>query len=367
MAKISFNDISFTYEGSEAETIKGFQLAIEDGEILSIFGKSGSGKTTLLKIMAGLLSPQKGRLCFDNEDVTQLTAKKRDIAQVFQFPVLYDSMNVEDNVKFPLRIKKLPEIEVQERFERVCSLLELDPILKSKSKDLSLYQRQIVSIARAFVRPNLKAVFLDEPLTALSPKLKWQLRKKIKTLQREDRVTMVFVTHDQTEAMTLGQRLCVLNLGKVMQVGVPMDLYQRPVHKFVGDFIGTPGMNFIRGKIQEVEGGMIFIEQVKEGDETTINLPEHVVKDVSKFKGSDIFLGVRPEHLKLIENGVGLKARLETVETLGHESLFHVCTTVNRLIVRSTGNNQSNINGKILAIDWDNVIWFDSNSGKALN
>ena len=114
MAKISFNDISFTYEGSEAETIKGFQLAIEDGEILSLLGKSGSGKTTLLKIMAGLLSPQRGRLSFDNEDVTQLTAKKRDIAQVFQFPVLYDSMNVEDNVKFPLRIKKLPEIEVLE-------------------------------------------------------------------------------------------------------------------------------------------------------------------------------------------------------------------------------------------------------------
>lgn len=245
MAKISFNDISFTYEGSEAETIKGFQLAIEDGEILSLLGKSGSGKTTLLKIMAGLLSPQKGRLCFDNEDVTQLTAKKRDIAQVFQFPVLYDSMNVEDNVKFPLRIKKLPEIEVLKRFERVCSLLELDPILKSKSKDLSLYQRQIVSIARAFVRPNLKAVFLDEPLTALSPKLKWQLRKKIKTLQREDRVTMVFVTHDQTEALSFADRVGIIDAGTLVQLDEPKTIYERPLTTFVGDFIGNPGMNFL--------------------------------------------------------------------------------------------------------------------------
>ena len=245
MAKISFSDISFTYEGSKTETIKGCQLTIENGEILSLLGKSGSGKTTLLKIMAGLLSPQRGRLSFDNEDVTQLAAKKRDIAQVFQFPVLYDSMNVEDNVKFPLRIKKLLEPEVRERFERVCSLLELDSILKSKSKDLSLYQRQIVSIARAFVRPNLKAVFLDETLTALSPKLKWQLRKKIKTLQREDRVTMVYVTHDQTEALSFADRVGIIDAGTLVQLDEPKTIYEKPLTTFVGDFIGNPSMNFL--------------------------------------------------------------------------------------------------------------------------
>lgn len=369
MASLRLNNLCKVFEtdrNGEVIALEGIDLEIPDGELMVLVGPSGCGKSTLLRLIAGLENPSNGSIILGDREVNNIKPQDRDVAMVFQNYALFPHLTVEQNIIFSLKFRKIPKLEMQSRVADAADLLGLTDCLRRRPSELSGGQRQRVALGRAMVcKP--KIFLLDEPLSNLDARMRAEMRTEIAELHNRLGTTMIFVTHDQTEAMTLGQRLCVLNLGKVMQVGVPMDLYQRPVHKFVGDFIGTPGMNFIRGKIQEVEGGMIFIEQVKEGDETTINLPEHVVKDVSKFKGSDIFLGVRPEHLKLIENGVGLKARLETVETLGHESLFHVCTTVNRLIVRSTGNNQSNINGKILAIDWDNVIWFDSNSGKALN
>ena len=337
MAEISFQDISFSYEGSETETIKDFRLTIEDGKILSLLGKSGSGKTTLLKIMAGLLSPQRGHLFFDKGEVTQLAAKKREIAQVFQFPVLYESMNVEDNIMFPLRVKKLPKIEARQRIERVCSLLELNPILKSQSKDLSLYQKQIVSIARAFIRPNLKAVFLDEPLTALSPKLKWQLRKKIKMLQREDGVTMVYVTHDQTEALSFADRVGIIDAGALVQLDEPKTIYERPLTTFVGDFIGNPGMNFLPAE--------------------AFNIQSDSSKKANK-------IGFRAEWAEFVEIGEGgLSGKVVSFEadrTRDHEPYGTASISSDWGQMRVKGSYQKSV-GKTVGVRLNNQLFFDSN------
>ena len=175
---------------------------------------------------------------------------------------------------------------------------------------------------------------------------------------------MIFVTHDQTEAMTLGQRLCVLNQGQVMQLGAPMDLYQRPAHRFVGDFIGTPGMNFVRGKL-DFDRPMQFMEQADGG--VALGLPERLVKRLAKFAGMEVVLGIRPENVRLAENGVGFAATLETIETLGHEALSYARTAGHSLIVRTAGLGQAPSDGINLEIDWDAVTWFDGGTGQALN
>ena len=355
-----------TDRNDEVTALEGINLEIPDGELMALVGPSGCGKSTLLRLIAGLENPSNGSIILGDREVNNIKPQDRDVAMVFQNYALFPHLSVEQNIIFSLKFRKIPKLEIQSRVADAADLLGLTDFLRRRPAELSGGQRQRVALGRAMVcKP--KIFLLDEPLSNLDARMRAEMRTEIADLHNRLGTTMIFVTHDQTEAMTLGQRLCVLNHGKVMQVGAPMDLYQRPMHKFVGDFIGTPGMNFIQGKVDEVEGGMVFVEQAKDGDGASLNLPEHVVKDVAKFNGVKVVLGIRSEHLKLIENGVGLKVELETVETLGHESLLHVRTAANRLIVRTAGNDQSIINGKILEIDWDTVIWFDSNSGLALN
>ncbi len=355
-----------TDRNDEVTALEGINLEIPDGELMALVGPSGCGKSTLLRLIAGLENPSNGSIILGDREVNNIKPQDRDVAMVFQNYALFPHLTVEQNIIFSLKFRKIPKLEIQSRVADAADLLGLTDCLRRRPAELSGGQRQRVALGRAMVcKP--KIFLLDEPLSNLDARMRAEMRTEIADLHNRLGTTMIFVTHDQTEAMTLGQRLCVLNHGKVMQVGVPMDLYQRPVHKFVGDFIGTPGMNFIQGKVDEVEGGMVFVEQAKDGGGTSLNLPEHVVRDVAKFNGVKVVLGIRSEHLKLIENGSGLKVTLETVETLGHESLLHVRTAANRLIVRSAGNDQSIINGKILEIDWDTVIWFDADSGLALN
>ena len=369
MASLRLNNLCKVFEtdrNGEVTALEGINLEVPDGELMALVGPSGCGKSTLLRLIAGLENPSNGSIILGGTEVNHIKPQDRDIAMVFQNYALFPHLTVEQNIIFSLKFRKIPKLEIQSRVADAADLLGLTDFLRRRPAELSGGQRQRVALGRAMVcKP--KIFLLDEPLSNLDARMRAEMRSEIAELHNRLEATMIFVTHDQTEAMTLGQRLCVLDHGKVMQVGAPMDLYKRPVHQFVGDFIGTPGMNFIQGKVDEVEGGMVFVEQTKDGDETSLNLPERVGKGLAKFNGSKVVLGIRSEHLKLIENGIGLKVTLETVEPLGHESLLHVRTAANKLIVRSVGDDQSIINGKVLEIDWDTVIWFDSNSGLALN
>ena len=209
-----------------------------------------------------------------------------------------------------------------------------------------------------------KVFLLDEPLSNLDARMRAEMRAEIAQLHRRLGTTMIFVTHDQTEAMTLGQRLCVLDQGRVMQVGAPMDLYQRPAHRFVGDFIGTPGMNFVLGKIGG-EGATQFTEKADGG--VALGLPERLAKRLAKFAGAEVVLGIRPENVRLAENGAGFPVTLETTETLGHEALLHTRTAGHSLILRTAGLGQAPSDGIKLEIDWDAAAWFDAGTGQALD
>tara|TARA_B100001559_G_scaffold84264_1_gene70068 strand:- start:23930 stop:25039 length:1110 start_codon:yes stop_codon:yes gene_type:complete len=368
MASLKLNNLCKVFKTdrkAEVTALAGINLEVPDGELMALVGPSGCGKSTLLRLIAGLDHPSNGSISLGNKEVNNIKPQDRDVAMVFQNYALFPHLTVEQNIIFSLKFRKISKSEMQSRVDDAADLLGITDFLQRKPAELSGGQRQRVALGRAMVcKP--KIFLLDEPLSNLDARMRAEMRAEIAKLHNRLRTTMIFVTHDQTEAMTLGQRICVINKGKVMQVGAPLDLYQRPVHKFVGDFIGTPGMNFIKGRLDVLDGSNVFIEDTKDGDGASLHLPEIFSKAVAKYNGIKVLLGIRSEHLKLIEKGIGFKVTLDTVETLGHESLLHIRTAANKMIVRSSGNDQSNFNGKILEINWSNVIWFDYNSGLAL-
>jgi glycerol transport system ATP-binding protein len=216
-----------------------------DGGAYALLGPSGCGKTTLLNVISGLLTPTSGRILFDGLDVTQLAPEARNIAQVFQFPVVYDTMTVFDNLAFPLRNRGWKEEKIRARVQEVSGILELDPVLARRARGLSADEKQKISLGRGLVRPDVAAVLFDEPLTVIDPHLKWLLRRKLKQIHQQLKLSLIYVTHDQTEALTFADRVVVMTQGEVVQTGTPEELFETPAHRFVGHFIGTPGMNFI--------------------------------------------------------------------------------------------------------------------------
>ena len=247
MARIRLQEIAFTYAGASEPTLQRISLDIHDGEAFSLLGASGAGKTTLLNLLSGILQPTQGRIFFDDVDVTELPGRDRHLAQVFQFPVLYQSMNVAQNLAFPLttRGSTLARAAIDERVNAIAKELKIEPILKRSVNAISLFEKQLVAIGRALVRPDVSVVLLDEPLTAVEPGIKWRLRQTLKQVQDELGVTMIYVTHDQTEALTFAERVSVLADGQILQTGTPEAVYQNPAHQFVGRFLGSPGMNFL--------------------------------------------------------------------------------------------------------------------------
>ena len=245
MATICLDKLGFRYPGASADTLSDLNLTIADGEAHALLGASGAGKTTLLNILSGLLAPTSGALRFDDKDVSQLAGRERNVAQVFQFPVLYESLSVADNLAFPLRTRGAPAGLIAERRDHIVSELELRDILEHKPRNLSLFQKQLVAVGKALIRPDVSMVLLDEPLTAVEPKIKWQLRQTLRRVQADLKVTMVYVTHDQTEALTFAENVSVLASGSILQTGTPEQVYAEPLHEFVGHFVGSPGMNFL--------------------------------------------------------------------------------------------------------------------------
>jgi glycerol transport system ATP-binding protein len=315
MAKIVMEQISHRYPGSADNSYAVHPLDIEwsDGGAYALLGPSGCGKTTLLNIISGLLTPTGGRILFGDRDVTSLSPQMRDIAQVFQFPVVYDNMTVEENLSFPLRNRGVPKSEQRERVAEVLELLDLSSLAKLKAKNLGADSKQKISLGRGLVRADANAILFDEPLTVIDPALKWELRAQLKKVHQSVGHTMIYVTHDQTEALTFADQVVVMLEGRVLQIGTPEQLFSRPEHTFVGQFIGSPGMNImpcVRQDNRAIVGGNQF--------------------DLSgqySISDGNLELGIRPEHVKIVaagSNAHSAKVIVNHIDDLGREKIVHM-------------------------------------------
>ena len=311
--------------------VEDFDITVADGELLVLVGGSGSGKSTILRMLAGLEQVTSGTIRIDDRDVTALPSRERDVAMVFQDYALYPHMTVRENLSLGLRLRKVPRREIDRRVEWAGSILELVPLLDRKPKELSGGQRQRVAMGRAMVREPLVFLF-DEPLSNLDAGLRAQMRIEIGVLQRRLKTTTVYVTHDQIEAMTLGDRIVVLADGRIQQVGQPIELYRAPVNKFVAGFIGTPRMNFVEGYLGEELGAMTF-----SADGARVKLTRAL--PLAPGSSTAVTLGVRPEDLQLSTSDGSasptpdtLLGRVVLVERLGGTSHVHVDVGAHRLM-----------------------------------
>ncbi len=248
MARIDL-DLAHAYKPApqrdEDYALLPLKMSFADGGAYALLGPSGCGKTTMLNIVSGLVTPSQGRVLFDGKDVTALTPQQRNIAQVFQFPVIYDTMTVAENLAFPLKNRGVAPARIQQRVGQIAEMLELSAQLDQRAAGLAADAKQKISLGRGLVREDVSAVLFDEPLTVIDPHLKWQLRRKLKQIHHELKLTLIYVTHDQVEALTFAEQVLVMTRGRTVQVGSASELFERPQHTFVGHFIGSPGMNFL--------------------------------------------------------------------------------------------------------------------------
>ncbi len=321
MARIRFDQVAHSYlrnpAGPADFALKPLELTFEDGGAYALLGPSGCGKTTLLNIISGLLRPTRGRVFYDDTDVTGMTPAERNIAQVFQFPVIYDTMTVEQNLAFPLRNRRLPEDRVRQRVREVAEMLELENVLARRAAGLTADQKQKISLGRGLVREDVAAILLDEPLTVVDPHLKWQLRRKLKEVHARYNRTLIYVTHDQNEALTFADLVVVMHDGRIVQVGTPQELFERPEHRFVGYFIGSPGMNFLPCRLEQ--------EALRVVD-TEVRLQEVWYARGQEHAGAKLELGIRPEHLAFAD-GPGernFEVVVQRVEDLGNFRLVTI-------------------------------------------
>jgi glycerol transport system ATP-binding protein len=254
MAKITFENLAHSYlpnpSGEDDYALKEINHDWVDGEAYALLGSSGCGKTTLLNIISGLLQPSQGKIFFNGDDVTDAPTAERNIAQVFQFPVVYDTMSVRDNLAFPLRNRGADAAYIAQRVQTVAKMIGMEEELGRKARGLTADAKQKISLGRGMVREDVNALLFDEPLTVIDPHLKWELRTQLKSLHHEFGHTMIYVTHDQTEALTFADKVVVMYDGRVVQIGTPEELFETPEHTFVGYFIGSPGMNLLDAKVE---------------------------------------------------------------------------------------------------------------------
>ncbi|HEY5819068.1 MAG TPA: ABC transporter ATP-binding protein [Mesorhizobium sp.] len=311
MARIDLDHVRHAY-GPNPSRPEDFALrevnqVFEDGGAYALLGPSGCGKTTLLNIISGLLHPSHGRLLFNGDDATELSTQGRNIAQVFQFPVIYDTMTVYDNLAFPLRNRGVAEPDVDRKVREIIKMIDLEDWSKRKARGLTADQKQKISLGRGLVRSDVNAILFDEPLTVIDPHMKWVLRSQLKQLHRQFGYTMVYVTHDQTEALTFADTVVVMHDGQIVQIGTPAELFERPKHTFVGYFIGSPGMNVLP---VTVEGRKARL------GEQTIELP---VAPSAEGQGK-VELGIRPEYIRI--GALGMPVKVRKVEDIGRHKVL---------------------------------------------
>jgi glycerol transport system ATP-binding protein len=316
MARITLDHLAHSYSahprGPSDYALKEINHVWEQGGAYALLGPSGCGKTTLLNIISGLVIPTRGRILFDDRDVTTLRTEARNIAQVFQFPVVYDTMTVAKNLAFPLENRRVPREVIAARVKEIAGLLGLERVFEREARNLTADLKQKVSLGRGLVRADVGAILFDEPLTVIDPHLKWQLRSMLKELHRRLNVTMIYVTHDQTEALTFADKVVVMHDGAVVQMGTPEQLFERPAHTFVGHFIGSPGMNIlaaeVHGATARVDGHAIHLRRAYP------DLPDD----------RRIEIGVRPEFVHLRPKGSGVPVQVKRIDDIGRARIARV-------------------------------------------
>ncbi len=317
MANITLQNIAHSYSGPSTNpddfALKQLNLTWRDGGAYALLGPSGCGKTTLLNIISGLLTPTEGEVLFNGEDVTKLPTEERNIAQIFQFPVIYDTMTVFENLAFPLKNRGRSKEEIEPRVIELAKMLGLEEHLKTKAQHLTADAKQKISLGRGLIRQSVNAILFDEPLTVIDPQLKWELRSQLKYLHKQFGFTMIYVTHDQTEALTFADEVIVMYEGEIVQVGSPQALFERPEHTFVGYFIGSPGMNIIPctidGKTANIGAHAIPLKQ-------NYAVPDNVEK---------IEIGVRPEYLSLAPSTTdGVPVSILKIDDIGRVRIVRV-------------------------------------------
>ncbi len=329
MAKITLDNLAHSYfpspKGEEDYALKELNHDWTDGEAYALLGASGCGKTTLLNIISGLLKPSQGRILFNDIDVTASSTTDRNIAQVFQFPVVYDTMTVRDNLAFPLRNRGSDAGYIAARVQEIAAMIGLEDTLDRKARGLTADAKQKISLGRGMVREDVNALLFDEPLTVIDPHMKWELRTQLKQLHQQFGHTMIYVTHDQTEALTFANKVVVMHDGRVVQIGTPQELFERPEHTFVGYFIGSPGMNLIPA---DVEGKRAKVHGV------TVSLS----RAYGPLSGK-VELGVRPEFVSLSEDD-GLPVKVRRVEDVGRHKIVRADLFGNEINIMA-GEGQS--------------------------
>jgi len=298
MSKITLKELSHSYldkQNSNSDwALRDIDLDWKDGGAYALLGPSGCGKTTLLNIISGLLNPTKGKVLFDDKDITLQTPVERNIAQIFQFPVIYDTMTVYENLAFPLKNRGMSDGEIDSRVKEIAKMLELSSTLNNRASGLTADGKQKISLGRGLARADVNVIMFDEPLTVIDPHLKWILRSKLKELHQKINRTMIYVTHDQTEALTFADQVVVMHEGQVVQTGTPVELFEKPKHTFVGHFIGSPGMNIVPCKL---DNGSAAIDGVKVS----------ISSQIKKSNFSKIEIGVRPEFVSFSKEGLPVK------------------------------------------------------------
>ena len=311
MAKITLDNLAHSYlanPNSEDDfALKELNHDWDDGAAYALLGASGCGKSTLLNIISGLLHPSQGRILFDGKDVTHAPTAERNIAQVFQFPVVYDTMTVHDNLAFPLRNRGRDEAYVAQRVQEIAKMIGMEDMLRKKARGLTADAKQKISLGRGMVRKDVNALLFDEPLTVIDPHMKWELRTQLKKLHHDFGHTMIYVTHDQTEALTFADKVVVMYDGRVVQIGTPEELFEQPEHTFVGYFIGSPGMNVLPA---QVEG-------------TTAKVGSQTLQLAGGYKPASgkVEIGVRPEFAKLSQTE-GLPVSIRRIEDVGRHKII---------------------------------------------
>jgi multiple sugar transport system ATP-binding protein len=357
MASLSLRGIRKNY--GVVPVIKGIDLEVEEGEFVALVGPSGCGKSTILRMIAGLEEITDGEVCIGESVVNDMTPRERNIAMVFQSYALYPHMNVAKNMSFNLELAGMSRQEIAARIQEAARMLELEPLLDRKPSQLSGGQRQRVAMGRAVVRHP--SVFLfDEPLSNLDAKLRVQMRGEIKALHRNVGTTSIYVTHDQVEAMTLADRVVVLDGGVIQQTGTPMDLYRRPANMFVAGFIGSPAMNFVEGTVVAAEGGLAV--------RTGLGTDCHFRPGPDALPGMDVVLGMRPEHLSAGGSGTQLSGNIGYIEPTGGQTFVNLDVQGVQLTVVVSGELDLDVEKPLtIGVEPQHAYVFDRASGRRIS
>ncbi len=366
MAEVKLVNVSKTFEKG-AVAVKDFNLEIKDKEFIVLVGPSGCGKSTTLRMIAGLEEVTSGELYIDGELMNYITPKNRDIAMVFQNYALYPHMTVYENMAFGLKLRKYKKVEIDERVNEAAAILNLEELMDRRPKALSGGQRQRVAVGRAIVRKP-KVFLFDEPLSNLDAKLRVQMRTEISKLHQKLNATIVYVTHDQTEAMTMGSRIVIMNKGLVHQVATPIDLYNKPVNKFVAGFIGSPSMNFIEGTISSANSNLIFTST---SSDLVLQIDENNYPKVKSYENNKIIIGIRPEDIFPSNDNDDVRnytAELEVVEPMGNELFLYFTLSGVQIVARVSKEFVFAAGDRIkLCFNPDKLYFFDKEREQSIN